>query len=1125
MRTRRLLFVGAFAIMLGYQAGAQGHKDESARAIEQLISHQKPSFINGFGKTISGETIIYHSANEYVHDALLVRTTDGDSRIEWETATPPDSGKDSVQLFAWMAGLAGSKGVHRFEMFVDGQPRFSFSSAPDSSKKIWIFGGKEGESLTFVVTEVDQFQDLFGYMFLKMPMRLLKAGQPLTIRVVGAAEGSSAWYMTFQHSLESGIRVEPLPLLVAKEESVFQLIKVGVEHYGPDATAVAHVDQRVGIEKRLTWGVTTFMLRIDTVSRPESRQVVVEADGKILRKENVVVKPVHRRIFYLLPHSHTDIGYSAYQAEVEKYHIRYVDEAIKLAEETSSYPAGSQFKWNIEVLWPLESYLAQASDSQKRRLMDAIKKGWIGLNGLYANLLTGLCRPEELVHATDFARQLESKYEIRIKSAMITDIPAYTSSLITGLSMSGIRYFSSGPNYMPTTPDGGDRVGYVLKTWGDKPFYWRSQSREHEILFWMAGRGYSWFHGLNMGGLRSASLTTICEYLDELDRKDYPYDMVQVRYTVGGDNGPPDPDLSICVRDWNARYLSPKMVVATTDQMFEEFERRYGKYLPTYEGDLTPYWEDGAASTARETAINRNVAEQLVQAQALTAMIDPGKFDAQRFYSAWRNVVLFSEHTWGAASSVSEPDSPDVKAQWEYKKAFVENARTEADHLTAQIIDGRRVPLLNSSIDVINTNSWTRTDIVLIPRDLAGSNNAVTDRRGNVIQSQRLSTGELAFVAKNVPPLGCQRFNLTHKNNVRKLSELIIERNRVSNGVISLNIDEKSGSINSLIWNKMELVDTLRGAGLNQYFYVPGRNPQFAVTDSRVRITVKEKGPIVASLLVESSPQGCNSLNREYRLVKSMERLDIFDVLDKKSVREKESVHFGFPFLVPGGTVRTDGGWEVVIPEVNQLQGSCKDFYSVQRWVDISNDSFGVTWANVDAPLVEIGVMTNESPSETGHRVWKKVQQSAQNIYSYAMNNYWHTNYKADQAGLVTLRYSIGPHDAFNLARAEQFGIERSQPLIVAPNSSTKRLESSLFTVAPASVIITSLKPCEDGKGFVVRIYNAGETSANARVNPKRGTQAKIYSSSSKEERKEEIHFPIVLPKFGIATLRIETIQ
>ncbi len=45
-------------------------------------------------------------------------------------------------------------------------------------------------------------------------------------------------------------------------------------------------------------------------------------------------------------------------------------------------------------------------------------------------------------------------------------------------------------------------------------------------------------------------------------------------------------------------------------------------------------------------------------------------------------------------------------------------------------------------------------------------------------------------------------------------------------------------------------------------------------------------------------------------------------------------------------------------PEIDQLPGSRKNWLPVGRWIDVSNESFGVTWATLDAPLVEVGGIT-----------------------------------------------------------------------------------------------------------------------------------------------------------------------
>ena len=77
------------------------------------------------------------------------------------------------------------------------------------------------------------------------------------------------------------------------------------------------------------------------------------------------------------------------------------------------------------------------------------------------------------------------------------------------------------------------------------------------------------------------------------------------------------------VHDWNSRYAYPHLVMATTSRMFHDFAARYGKTLPTISGDYTGYWEDGAASSANETAINRNAAETMAQSEILWSFLSP----------------------------------------------------------------------------------------------------------------------------------------------------------------------------------------------------------------------------------------------------------------------------------------------------------------------------------------------------------------------------------------------------------------------------------------------------------------------------------------------------------------------
>ena len=63
---------------------------------------------------------------------------------------------------------------------------------------------------------------------------------------------------------------------------------------------------------------------------------------------------------------------------------------------------------------------------------------------------------------------------------------------------------------------------------------------------------------------------------------------------------------------------------------------------------------------------------------------------------------------------------------------------------------------------------------------------------------------------------------------------------------------------------------------------------------------------------------------------------------------------------------------------------------------------------------------------------WLARLEPSQTLYSWVMNNHWFTNYKADQDGPTTFRYSLLPHKQYDPAAAQRFGIERSQPLVAA---------------------------------------------------------------------------------------------
>ena len=496
--------------------------------------------------------------------------------------------------------------------------------------------------------------------------------------------------------------------------------------------------------------------------------------------------PPRQRIVFLLPHSHVDIGYTDVQPETERLQWQAIDQALDLCDKTADYPPEARFKWNVEVLWAVDSYLRRATPEKRQRLIKAVRNGQVGLDALYGNPLTALYRPEELLRLLHWSIAIGKQCGVKVESAMLDDVPGCTWGMTTALAEAGVKYFCCGPNL-------NHRIGRTLLVWQDKPFYWRTPDGQRKILFWIPHQGYT------AGGNNLPARVT--ELIDHLQKSGYPYDIAQLRW-CRGDNHMPDPGLSDAVRQWNATHTSVKLIIATTAEMFRAFERRYADKLPTFAGDFTPYWEDGAASSARETGINRTSAKRLVQAETLAAILSPRKYPAEQFLEAWRNAILYDEHTWGARQyNVTNYDVPFIADQWKIKQAFAVDGNAQSRTLLAAVLAGRAEWQTSDAhaVDVFNTSSWPRSDLIVLDKESSNlGSDCVRDTAGVPVPSQRLSTGELAFCAADVPALAGKRYLLGDPPaNAPALmrSHARAQATTLTTPTISVQLDPTSGAI------------------------------------------------------------------------------------------------------------------------------------------------------------------------------------------------------------------------------------------------------------------------------------------------------------------------------------------
>jgi alpha-mannosidase len=146
--------------------------------------------------------------------------------------------------------------------------------------------------------------------------------------------------------------------------------------------------------------------------------------------------------------------------------------------------------------------------------------------------------------------------------------------------------------------------------------------------------------------------------------------------------------------------------------------------------------------------------------------------------------------------------------------------------------------------------------------------------------------------------------------------------------------------------------------------------------------------------------------------------------------------------------------------------------------------------------------------------------EPSQTFYSWVMNNHWHTNYRAFQEGPTVFRYAIRPHGGFNAAEATRFATGLTQPLVVTGPAPTK--PQSLVKVEGEGVIVTALKPSDDGKAYIVRLFGSSAKPAQATLTWAEPKPGKMWLSDTSEKALQEISGPVSVPAWGIVTVRVE---
>jgi len=966
---------------------------------------------------------------------------------------------------------------------------------------------------------------------LTLPPRFFKKG--VNEIQLTCAEGSWVQYDVVtllqdpDRSLAPEIRtltVRPTPLYVRREGRLWRLADVVVETTSQPDTLSLRVEGagkpwETTVQPLPLVGPIARELPLPDTSEPTELKVTAVMDGRE-KTASVRIPPQRKWLVYVAPSAHTDIGYTEVQPKCAERHSENIDKAIDLCRR---FPG---FHWNLEVAWQAENYVGTRRGKLLADFYRFAKEGRLGIQALYCNMLTGLCSHEELCRLTWYAHRLCREKGIPFRSAMISDVPSQVFALPTVLAGAGIRYFSSGSNRDHSYP--------FNHLFGSRPFWWEGPDGSRVLALYVENYAYASRWALDTD-LQTARARVVERLQGYESRNDYPYDAVFLHGAVS-DNCPLSPRLASVVKEWNERYEFPKIILCHNAEFFTYFEKKYGDKLPVYRGSGGTYWEDGAGSSARETALCRNAHERVAIAEKMLALaerIGGEKFcRAEEIYNVWRNCMLYDEHTWGAYCSVDKPESEFTKAQWKIKARFAADADEGA---TWMLHDGRtalasQVRTDSPALVVFNPTSWPRTDWVQV---------ALSDGLGIVepdVPWYGPSNNTFVLV-KDVPACGYRVLRLGPWR--KRVVPQAVEGNVIESRFYRVEFDPASGGIASIRDKELgrELVDPKAPFRLNQYVYVTGYNQRLIIDPKAPLPTLKLTGsgqaklqalrcPGISTMMrVTSSGPMTPRISSTIVVWDDMKRIDIENKVTKKQTYEREGAYFAFPFESKRPTFRFEAPAAIVNPEKDMLPGGCRDWFSVQHFVEIEGPDVTIAWATPDAPLVCFqdivrGKWLTELPMLTGH------------LYSYVMNNYWHTNYLAGQGGDFTFRYAITSRPKADSVASARFGWEVSNPLLAepvpaVPNAPLSESPTSLLSVAEPNVIVTGVKRADEGGDLIVRLWELTGQATTAHLRLDRHVPAARAEACNLVEEPQgplEIHDGVIavpIRASGLATVRV----
>ncbi|WP_413996964.1 glycoside hydrolase family 38 C-terminal domain-containing protein [Maribacter sp. 2307ULW6-5] len=1067
------------------------------------------NYLSGYQRSVSGSKFTYHSPFSYREKSLLARARAEFEPIVWETAAVPEDYTKKTATFIWSYGISAKVPGEDFDLYVDDRKVITFSS-PTKNEATRSFSSKDGVELTFKRSMVDMNRDEMGTAVLSLPRGYFTPGKTVVLKIDGVANYSNDWFMTFERTLSEDITSKQLKIVVKKDGKLFHNIRFEFMHL-KEAVDATISTSNAKTDFRINTGFNEVDLLVPAVKSPTKVEATLRM-GNEERPISFMVAPVREWTIHLVQHSHTDIGYTRSQTEILTEHLRFIDYALDYCDQTDDYPDEAKFRWTCEAAWTVREYLKNRPQRQIDRLLRRIKEGRIEVTGMFFNF-------SEIIDETALAMQTQAlthckEKGIDVTTAMQNDANGIGWAMIDLYNNTGVKYLTMGQH------------GHRAHVPFDKPtsFWWESNSGNRLLAY----RSEHYMHG-NALSLTSGEIdqfrANLSTYLDELEQKNYPYDRTAFQFSgYLTDNSPPSTKACDIVKEWNERYEWPKLKLSLASEFMIHLEEHQANDLPVKKVAWPDWWTDGFGSAFTETKTARKVHSNMIANLGLLSMSQfmgsqlPETItgDIERAYD---ELLFYDEHTFGAAESITDPLVENSVIQWGQKSSYAWTAFKESSLIQEKalgIVQEHVSKGEHATIAVFNTLNWKRSGLVetyidhqLLPLGRAFK---ILDENGETVPVERVSSradgSTYHLWAPNIPAMGYATFRVVLEDGAHAAEAKTIKTETpiLENHFYRITVDGEKGVISSLYDKelKKELVDATSTYKLGEFIYeqpenrqsmerltnankdtvyVPIKKTMTGLSD--ITVSQMKQTPLWTSLKINGKIEKCadpRGVNLEIKLYNTSKKIVLSYDMVKLPNTSPEAVFVAFPFkMKDGDELAFDVQGGVVTPGVNQLEGTSADWNVIQNYAAVKNDEAQILFSTTDVPLVHFGNIN------TG-RFYYSHKPEKPHIYSWVLNNYWTTNFRASQEGEMKWSYSISSSTDTSNSHATRFGWGNRVPMLTRiippgkPKEKNASTPKSVMDIDLPNLLLVNARPLPMDGGIMLHLREIEGQSATLNI-------------------------------------------